>query len=73
MKEELIGKEAEITESSGKTHKGTIVNETKNMLHLETKNKIKKFIKKTSKIKINVKTIEGEKIAKRPEDRIKEC
>ena len=72
MKEELIGKEAEI-ESNGKTHRGKIINETKNMIHLETKNKTKKFIKKTSKIKINGKIINGEKIAKRPEDRIKEC
>ena len=72
MKGELIGKQADI-ENNGKTHKGKIIDETRNMLYLETNNKIKKFIKKTSKITIEWQTINGEKITKRPEDRIKEC
>ena len=72
MKHELIGEKAEIT-FNGKTHKGIIVDETKNMLSLETKNKIRKFIKKTIEIKIKEKIIKGNKITKRPEERVKSC
>ena len=72
MKHELIGEKAEI-EFNDKTYKGMIVNETKNMLSLKTKNQIKKFIKKTIEIKIKGKTIQGKKITKRPEERIKSC
>ena len=72
MKHELIGEKAEIT-CNDKTYKGMIVDETKNMLSLETKNKIRKFIKKTIEIKINGKIIQGKKITKRPEERVKSC
>jgi RNase P/RNase MRP subunit p29 len=71
MKEELIGKKAEIA-FNGKVHKGTIVDETKNMIHLKTDDGLRKFIKQTIIIKTD-KIIEGKKITKRPEDRIKAC
>jgi len=70
MKKELIGKYAEI-QYIDKTFKGTIVDETKNMLYLETSKGIKKFIKKNSIIKIKNHVIKGKYITKRPEDRIK--
>jgi RNase P/RNase MRP subunit p29 len=72
MKHELIGEKAEI-KFNDKTYKGIIVDETKNMLSLKTKKQIKKFIKKTIEIKIKGKKIKGEKITKRPEERIKSC
>ena len=72
MKDELIGEKAEI-KFNDKNFKGIIVDETKNMLSLETKNKIRKFIKKTIEIKINNKIIQGKKITKRPEERVKSC
>ncbi|MFH2019816.1 MAG: ribonuclease P protein subunit [archaeon] len=72
MKEELIGKKADII-NDGKTFQGTIVDETKNMLCMETKLGKKWIIKKTSKIIINNKLIDGKKITKRSEDRIKSC
>ena len=71
-KKEFIGKKAEI-DYSGKKFEGTIIDETKNTLTLETKNKTIKIIKKSSIITINGKKINGEKITKRPEDRIKAC
>jgi len=72
MKHEFIGEKAEI-KFNDKTYKGMIIDETKNMLSLKTKNQIKKFIKKTIEIKINGKIIQGKKITKRPEERIKSC
>ncbi|MBN2368547.1 ribonuclease P protein subunit [Candidatus Woesearchaeota archaeon] len=71
-KEEFVGKLAEIS-YCGKTIKGTIIDETKNMIHLKTKTKTIKIIKKNAKITINGKTINGLDITKRPEDRIKAC
>lgn len=70
MKEELIGEKAEI-KFNEKTHNGEIINETKNMIHLKTKDEIKKFIKTEITIKIQGKQIK--QINKRPEDRIKMC
>lgn len=69
-KKEFIGKEAEIT-YAGKVFKGKIIDETKNTLSIETNKKIVMIIKKNAKIKIQDKMINGKKIVKRPEDRIK--
>ncbi|PLW80267.1 hypothetical protein C0585_03890 [Candidatus Woesearchaeota archaeon] len=69
-KSELIGKEAIIT-THNNTFNGKIIDESKNMIHLQTKEGVKKVIKKQATIKIDGKTIQGEKITKRPEDRIK--
>ena len=69
-KREFIGKEAEIN-YAGKVFRGRIIDETKNTLTLETKNKLVKIIKKNAKIKIHNQKINGKAIVKRPEDRIK--
>lgn len=69
-KGELIGKSAEV-DYNNKVFTGTIIDETKNMVHLETKNKIIKIIKKNAKFRIGNQTIIGNEITKRPEDRIK--
>ncbi len=70
IQKEFIGKKASI-EYAGKVFTGKIVDETKNTLTLQTETKIVKVIKQNSKIKINNQKINGKKIAKRPEDRIK--
>lgn len=75
---ELIGLSIEITESENKSLvrlKGKIIDETKNILTLETKKGIKKIIKSQIKFKMetNNKKIEvnGKLITNRPEDRLK--
>ncbi len=78
VKHELIGLEAEVVEAKNKNHvgiKGLVVYETKNMLWLETARGVRKIPKKGStflfalpdrkKVKV-----EGEIIAKRPEERL---
>lgn len=72
MKEELIGKKVKIIHAN-KDCIGYVIDETKNMIILITKNGSKKFIKNTIKIIINEKIVKGSKIRKRPEDRIKAC
>jgi len=79
IKHELIGLPVEIIESRNKFHigiKGTVVDETKNLLIIETKKKIKKIQKKGTKFMFTVPNgkkviVYGEKIALRPEERIK--
>ena len=79
IRHELIGLEAEVVDSTNKFQvgiKGMIVNETKNVLTIETENGLKKIQKKGTtfifkisngkKVKVN-----GNKIAVRPEERIK--
>ena len=75
---ELIGLSIEITESGNKSLvglRGKIIDETKNVLTLDTKNGIKKVIKSQIKFKMetNNKKIEvnGKLITNRPEDRLK--
>ena len=68
--EEFIGKETEIRWNS-KVFRGKVIDETKNTLTIRTENGDKKILKNTSKIIINNQIIQGEKIIKRPEDRIK--
>lgn len=75
---ELIGSEIEITSSSNpnlKGIKGKIIDETKNMLLIETEKGVKKIIKNQIKMKLNTQRkiieIEGKKIVGRPEERIK--
>jgi RNase P/RNase MRP subunit p29 len=72
MKGELIGSEAQII-YNGRPFKGIIIDETKNMLHLKTENKIVRLIKKNCIIRIKGEAIDGKNITKRPEDRIKAC
>lgn len=76
---ELIGLDIEVIESENRFNKGIkgrIINETKNMIEIETKETRKKIIKdqcvfefmlKGKKIQIN-----GKLLAKRPEERIKQ-
>jgi len=77
-KGELIGLQLEITESKNKSlkgMKGKIINETKNMLTIDTKYGIKKIIK--SEVKMKLKTnnkefdVDGNILIGRPEDRVK--
>ncbi len=73
-KEELIGKGITIIESSNKSLIGIIgkvVDETKNLLFIETNEKTKKIIKDQCVFLVDGKKIKGSSIAKRPEERIK--
>jgi ribonuclease P protein subunit POP4 len=79
IRHELIGLQAEVAESSNKFNigiKGMVVDETKNILVIETADGLKKIQKKGAefiftipegkKVKVN-----GTKIIARPEERIK--
>lgn len=70
LKGEFIGKEVKIIYND-KQINGTIIDETKNMLYVETSNGIKKIIKQHAKIEIDTIKFNGNQIIKRPEDRIK--
>ena len=72
--QEFIGKQIEITESKNKQQKnlqGKIIDETKNTFTIKTQNKTIIILKKDKKFKINEEKIDGNKITKRPEERIK--
>lgn len=78
INEELIGSELEIIESSNGSNigiKGKIVFETKGTFEIMTEEGKKKVIKKINKFKITKKgktfMIDGKKIEKAPEERIK--
>ncbi|MEM7816365.1 MAG: ribonuclease P protein subunit [Candidatus Aenigmatarchaeota archaeon] len=75
---ELIGLECKVVGSKNKNHlgiKGRIVDETKNLIILETKKGIKKISKKGAifrlKLESSIVEILGDDILARPEDRIK--
>lgn len=76
---ELIGLKAKVIESTDASRVGTagrIVDETMNVLVIETKNGEKKIPKKEVTLKLwlpNKKSVavQGERIAIRPEDRVK--
>lgn len=79
IRHELIGLSVKVVESTNKFQiniKGTVVDETKNTLTIETENGLKKVQKKGSKFIFgipdgkNVK-VNGDKIAVRPEERVK--
>lgn len=75
--DELIGKDIEIVNPrnlSLKGMKGKIIDETKSSFVLQTAKGKKRILKKDADfhfVKENI-DIKGEKLAKRPEDRIKE-
>ena len=74
MKEEFIGLELAIIASKNKGQinmKGTIINETKYTFTIHMQGTDKKILKKDATFLINGKTILGNKITKRPEERIK--
>ncbi len=75
---ELIGLEVEVIDAKNLNYKGIkgmVVNETKNMLWIETKDGIKKVPKKGTKFMFTLSKhkviVDGNRIAKRPEDRLK--
>jgi ribonuclease P protein subunit POP4 len=72
LKKELIGMNVKVI---GKEIQGKIIDETKNMFTIKSKEGIKKIIKKNSKMEFKVNNekivIEGKKLVARPEDRIK--
>ncbi len=75
---ELIGKELEIIDADNPTLigiKGKVIDETKNMLIIETNNETKKLVKKQVTIKTKIEgktvTIKGEVLQGRPEERLK--
>jgi len=78
VRQELIGLTLEVVDANNPALigiKGKVIDETKNTLTIETKNKTKKLVKKqvTIKLIINGKTVQigGLKLTKRPEERIK--
>lgn len=70
IRHELIGKKAIVTIHNN-SFAGTIIDETKNTLIIETSVGRKTIIKNNSKIQIEDRTIEGKDLIKRPEERIK--
>ena len=79
IRHELIGLTAEVVESNNQSQIGIIgmvVNETKNLLVIETKKHMKKIQKKGSSFIFKIPSgkrvkVDGNIIAVRPEDRIK--
>jgi len=75
MYEEFIGLPIEVVRSNNKSligKKGRVIDETQNLLIIEEEEKkISKILKKGTIFKINNKIINGNKINKRPEDRVK--
>ena len=75
---ELIGKEVEIVKAKNKilnNMKGKIIDETRNMIMVQTDSGIKKVIKDQASFRIKSEKelveIEGIKLVNRPEDRLK--
>ena len=79
IRHELIGLTVEVVESTNKFNigiKGTVVDETKNLLIIEADKKIKKIQKKGTKFIFTIPSgkkvkVNGTKIVRRPEERIK--
>jgi ribonuclease P protein subunit POP4 len=72
--QEFIGKKIRIINAKNKTQQnieGKIIDETKNTITIKTQNKTVNIIKKENIMEINGQRIDGKKITKRPEDRIK--
>ena len=72
--DEYLGKKIEVLNSSNKQLEGIegfIFKESKNSFVIKTKEKKITILKNKTTFLINEKKINGEKIAKKPEDRIK--
>lgn len=72
--QEFIGKHAKVTKAANKQLQGIegkIVDETKNTFTIKTQTKELKILKKGNEFQINNQKINGEKITRRPEERIK--
>lgn len=73
-KEEYIGSDIIIVESKNtslKGLKGVVRDETKNTFKIQTNKGLKTVLKNSSTFKIQNKIIEGNKIIKKPHERIK--
>jgi len=70
MEEEFIGRKVSL-DFNNKKLKGTIINETKFTFRVRTNKGDKTILKKGRTFNINNKEIKGNKILKRPEERIK--
>lgn len=73
LRGEFIGLKAKVIESKDASLKGIegiIIDETKNMLIIDTGKKIKKVAKNIATFEIDGHTINGKKIRYRPEERI---
>lgn len=78
VRAELIGRDVEIVNSKNKSLdniKGKIIDETRNMITIQTSKGIKKVIKDQvnfrMKIGNKIVEVEGKKLVNRPEDRLK--
>jgi len=79
IRHELIGLEVKVTDSANKFQvgiKGLVVDETKNLLTIETEKGIKKIQKKGTSFIFTIPNgkkvkVDGSIIAKRPEERVK--
>ena len=74
LQQEYIGKKIKIIQTKNKQQlniEGTIIDETKNTFTIKTKQKIIKIQKQDKIFTINEKKIDGNKIQKRSEERIK--
>ena len=74
LDKEYIGLNIKIIESTNQTLigvKGKIIDETKNTFKIKTETKIKTVLKNSSKFKIGEEIVQGNKITKKPQDRIK--
>jgi len=72
--QEFIGKQIIIIKSNNKQQEnieGKIIDETKNTFKIKTKKQTIIILKKDKEFQINKQKIEGDKITKRPEERIK--
>lgn len=71
---ELIGSEIEVIDAKNETLKGIkgkVVDETRNTITIETKEKRKVLIKDQVTIKWKEKIVKGKNLLARPEDRLK--
>ena len=71
---ELVGKRAEVTDSTNPHDRGitgTIVDETKSTLTIRMSGSPKKLLKKNITLRIGAYIIKGSALLKRPEERIK--
>lgn len=74
FKQEYIGSNIMIIKSKNnslKGLKGIVLNETKNSFKVKTSSGVKTILKNVSTFKINGNVIEGNKIVKKPHERIK--
>ncbi len=74
LRREFIGLRVRIIEATDKSLvglQGEIIDETKNMLIIESQGKIKKVAKDIAKFEIEGMIVDGKKIKYRPEDRIR--